>query len=250
VVNHAAAYAGGPSWDKLEVMPDRYACYLTEEAIRQAFQVVKPRVGPHLPILPRYRITPTSSAPIIRLDDQLRREIASVFWCFVPPYMGDRQQVLESANVRAELISNHPTYREAMLSRRCLVAATGFFAWRGEGKDVQPYYFGLEGGGAFALGGLWTRWPGIQQPNETFAIVTIQANERVAPICERMPLLLDASRYAMWLGDAGALAGMSSLGRFPIEGMIGYPIGPAIDSNETADDDPGIIEPLPSGALH
>jgi putative SOS response-associated peptidase YedK len=96
-------------------------------------------------------------------------------------------------------------FREAYRQRRCIVPVDGFFEWKaikGQ-KAKQPYAIAMEDGKPFGIGGLWENWkdPTSGEWIRTFAVITTEANEMVAQIHNRMPLILAPSGYARWLSD-------------------------------------------------
>jgi putative SOS response-associated peptidase YedK len=103
-------------------------------------------------------------------------------------------------------VTAKPAFRSAFLKRRCLIPADGFYEWQPQGRTKQPFYFSDPHGQVLALAGLWEAW---RAPNgdwlRTCCILTTAADERVAPVHERMPLILAPPSWAPWLaGPAGA----------------------------------------------
>lgn len=73
----------------------------------------------------------------------------------------------------------------------------GFFEWKAikVGKAKQPFAIAMKDGNPFGLGGIWENWkdPASGEWIRTFAIITTDANELVAQIHNRMPLILSPS---------------------------------------------------------
>ena len=107
-------------------------------------------------------------------------------------------------NARAESVAEKPAFRHALEKRRCIVPATGFYEWQGAPGHKQPYAVTFPDQPVFGFAGLWERWrPEGADPVETFAIVTTEANEAVASIHDRMPVILSPEQADTWLtGDA------------------------------------------------
>jgi putative SOS response-associated peptidase YedK len=100
-----------------------------------------------------------------------------------------------------------PTFREAYAKRRCIAPVDGFFEWKaikGQ-KAKQPYAVAMKDGAPFGLVGIWENWkePASGEWIRTFAIITTDANELVAEIHDRMPVIL--SRYDYARGSARSL---------------------------------------------
>jgi len=105
-------------------------------------------------------------------------------------------------NARAETISTTATYREPFKKRRCLVPASGFYEWkRLDAKNKQPYAFNLVNGGMMAFAGLWDAWkdPANGQWLQTFTIITTDGNELMAPVHNRLPVILHPGEFDRWL---------------------------------------------------
>jgi putative SOS response-associated peptidase YedK len=87
-----------------------------------------------------------------------------------------------------------------MRHRRCLIPATGYYEWTGQRGSKQPYLIGLKDQELFAIAGLWETWLGADGSEvETMAILTTAANGEVAPIHDRMPLIIEREDYSRWL---------------------------------------------------
>jgi len=137
---------------------------------------------------PRYNIAPTQPAPIVTLEDK-GHILSLASWGFVDP---ERKLAI---NARAETVASRPGIRDAFASRRCVVPADGFFEWRGEKKERQPIWFHRPDGGPIFFAGLWQ--PAAR--GSSFIVLTTTPNEIVAPVHDRMPVVLSAEHAATWL---------------------------------------------------
>jgi len=159
----------------------------------------------------RFNIAPTQEAPVVRVDREGNREIAMLRWGLVPFWAKDLKIGTSMINARSEGIEAKPAFREAVKSRRCIVPATGFFEWQGERPGrKQPFAITVPEMHLFGFAGLWERWkqPGGApngdrvehgEPVETFTIITADANESVARIHDRMPVILPMDAIDTWL---------------------------------------------------
>jgi putative SOS response-associated peptidase YedK len=152
----------------------------------------------------RFNIAPTQEAPVIRVDRQGAREVALLRWGLVPSWAKELAVGNKMINARAEGIEAKPSFRAAIQARRCLVPATGFFEWKGIAGHKQPFAITLPDRPLFAFAGLWETWkPRQGEAVETFTIVTTDANEAVAGIHDRMPVILPREAEDAWLsGEA------------------------------------------------
>ena len=152
-----------------------------------------------------YNVAPTSMQPIIRNNrDTGERELVSLRWGLIPFFTKALTDVkgISTINARAETVAKSPTYREPFKKRRCLVPASGFYEWkRLDPKNRQPFAFDLANGKMMGFAGLWDAWkdPANGQWLQTFTIITTEANELMAPVHDRMPVILHPSNFDRWL---------------------------------------------------
>jgi putative SOS response-associated peptidase YedK len=155
---------------------------------------------------PRYNIAPTAQVLIIK-----QNEAAMVRWGLVPRWAKDPAVGARMNNARAETVAQKPSFREAYRKRRCLIPANGFYEWKLGNGLKQPYYVHPAGTELFAFAGLWERWQDPHLSLETCAIITTEANEKMATVHDRMPVILDRKDYPRWLaGEEGLLHPCSS----------------------------------------
>lgn len=148
----------------------------------------------------RFNIAPTQEAPIVRVSPEGPREMAMLRWGLVPSWSKDLGAGTKMINARGESVAEKPAFREAMARRRCLVPATGFFEWKAAPGRKQPFAITVPERPLFAFAGLWETWrPRGCEAVETFTIVTTDANEAVAPIHDRMPVILPKEAEDAWL---------------------------------------------------
>lgn len=151
-----------------------------------------------------YNVAPTTYQPIIRQSRESNdRELVLARWGLVPFFTKDLKDVkgLSTINARAETITKAPTWREPFKKRRCIVPVNSFYEWPKEGKPPkQPYSFELANGNLMGFAGLWDAWKDAQGHwLQSFAIVTTEANELMASIHPRMPVILHSRDYDRWL---------------------------------------------------
>ena len=137
-----------------------------------------------------------------------------------------------------------PTFRDAYRMRRCIVPVDGFFEWKAiKGQKVkQPYAIAMKGGAPFGIAGIWKNWkqPASGEWIRTFAIVTTDANELVAQIHDRMPVILAPPDYTPWLSDEPDPREL--LRPYSAELMRMWPISTRV--NKPENDDPSIVKPI------
>jgi putative SOS response-associated peptidase YedK len=103
-------------------------------------------------------------------------------------------------NARAETIRQRPSFRDAFAHRRCLVPANGFYEWRKDPSGSRvPMWFHRPDGAPVAFAGIWSTSPTPDGPMDACAIITCAANELVANVHDRMPVILQPDQYDRWL---------------------------------------------------
>ena len=185
-------------------MCGRYELHTQPATIALAFALAHPPE-----IRARYNIAPTEQVPIIRLNEAGARELSQVKWGFVPFWAKDPSIGSRTINARAETVATAPAFRSAFKKTRCLIPASGFYEWqKRDGTTKQPMHIGMKDGAPFAFAGLWTTW-GAKDAEQlvTCTIITGEPNELVAPIHNRMPVILAPGDFDRWLDTAAPDAG-------------------------------------------
>ena len=176
---------------------------------------------------PRYNIAPTAQVLIVRESGA-----ALVKWGLVPHWAKDPSAGARMNNARAETVAQKPSFRDAYRQRRCLIPANGFYEWKLENGLKQPYYVCPSGGELFAFAGLWEQWNDLQ----TCAIITTEANEKMAAVHDRMPVIVSPAEYSAWLAGAEGL-----LRPCPDSAIDIRRVSRAV--NNARNEDPRLIEP-------
>jgi putative SOS response-associated peptidase YedK len=195
---------------------------------------------------PSYNVAPQSFQPVVRLDrDSGKRAISLLRWGLVPFWAKDAKIGFSTINARAEEAASKPAYREALKKRRCLVPADAFYEWaRPAPKTKRPLAFALTSGEPYAFAGLWESWrPKDGEPLETFTILTTGSNEIMAPIHNRMPVILEPRDYDRWLDAGGPAAPPVDLLRpYPAERMTAWPVSARVGN--VRNNDPELLKPV------
>src|SRR5512138_124256 len=147
---------------------------------------------------PRFNIAPTQDVPII-----IRRspnQLVMMRWGLIPFWAKDEKIGSKLINARAESVAERPAFRTSMKDKRCLVPTTGFYEWKDTAKGKQPYLAKRKDETLFAMAGLYDRWKD-HSGNEvlSFTIITTAANDLMAEIHDRMPVVLSRGDEELWL---------------------------------------------------
>jgi putative SOS response-associated peptidase YedK len=195
-------------------------------------------------LAPRYNIAPTQLAPVVlRQRGAPGPTIELLRWGLVPRWAKDLSIGARMINARSETLATKAAFRDALVRRRCLVLADGFYEWRAEGKRKQPIWIRREPRGLFTFAGLWERWtPPDGDPVHTFTIVTTAATAEIATLHDRMPLIIEPGDRERWLGTEAlppdALAGLVHP---DAPSLVLIPVSMA--ANSVANDSPTCLEP-------
>ncbi len=199
---------------------------------------------PALNIPARYNVAPTQQVPIIRVMEDGERRLAMVRWGLVPFWAKDLKIGYKMINARAETVAEKPSFRNAFRKRRCLVPASGFYEWKGQAGEKQPYYITLKDG-PMTFAGLWGSWkdPKSGDKIESCTIIVTRANALCAKIHDRMPVILAPNDVDPWLYRESEHENLQALLEPYLDRlMIAYPVSKAVGN--VRNDEPDLIEPV------
>jgi putative SOS response-associated peptidase YedK len=195
---------------------------------------------------PRFNVAPTQDAPVVALRDGVRT-LEMMRWGLVPFWAakaGAKPPLM--INARVEGIDSKRVFRDALERKRCLVPADGFFEWRREGKGKTakktPMWIHPGDSKLCMFAGLWARAKLEAGELHSFTIVTGPPNDLVAPIHDRMPVVLAREAWEAWLDPAlPPDAAHALLGVPPVANWKADPVSKWV--NAADHDDPTCIEP-------
>ncbi len=187
-----------------------------------------------------YNVAPTRHVPVV-LAEGGKMRLEMLRWGLVPSWADDPGIGARMINARSETAPEKPSFRRAFRDRRCLIPADGFYEWKRENGGKQPYYFRMQGGRPFAFAGLWESWTKDGEIRSC-AILTTAANEVVAGIHDRMPVILPSRHYEAWLDPEAERDELTDLlVPYPGDDLETYPVSRFV--NSPGNDDPRCIEP-------
>jgi putative SOS response-associated peptidase YedK len=189
----------------------------------------------------RYNAAPTQTLPVIVGDGA--NNLTMMKWGLIPFWAKDPAIGSRMINARAETVAEKPAFKQSLRSRRCLVPASGFFEWKREGETRTPHYIHLKNEPLFAFAGLYDRWRDPDgQEVLSYSIITTEPNDLMAPIHNRMPVVLDREDEGIWLDpditDPERL--LPLLRPYPARAMEAYPVSRMV--NSPSNDSPMILE--------
>jgi putative SOS response-associated peptidase YedK len=194
-----------------------------------------------------WNVAPTDKLPIVRYNaKEGHRALDLMRWGLVPYWAKSLKVGASAINAMAETVDVKSMFRKAFAERRCLVPIEAFYEWqRLDEKTKQPYAIALASGGFMALAGLWENWKSREgEWVRSFTIITTTPNELCAQIHDRMPVILPATVWPLWLGEESAEERdlKAVLRPYPADDMTMWPVSTRVGS--VKNNDPSLIEPV------
>ena len=201
-------------------------------------------IAPPIQIPPRFNVAPGDDVLAVTTDRAGQPRGEMLRWGLVPSWSKTPRAELKMINARVETVARRPAFRSALERFRCLIVADGFYEWQRlpDGRK-QAFHIALDGGGLFAFAGLWSIWKGPDQSKlRSCTILTTAANDAIAPLHDRMPIVLAPSAEGRWLDTGTRVDELSEL----LSGAAGSQtllraVGPAV--NDARYDGPDCLEP-------
>lgn len=219
-------------------MCNRYGLHSPLGTLQNEFTFV---TQPGLILLPRWNVAPSQPVLVVRREED-HREGSLVRWGLDGSWDGGPGLVM---NARVETAQTKPFFRDAMLHRRCVVPADGFFEWREEGRIRQPWWITFDGGPVLFAGIVQ---PARRDVPEACAILTTDANDTVRPIHDRMPLVVPRDAIDTWL-DTTIAPGEALAALPPIDARHTHARRVSTQVNAVRNEGPTMLDPPAQGSL-
>ena len=146
---------------------------------------------------------PGRPGQVIRLHPHTRRRHLDLLtWGLLSQATENLETAPRPIHARAETVAELPIFAEAFRSRRAIVPASEYYQQRTTDGPGERYRISRKDEQPMAIAGLWEAF--VSPDREivrTYCIITVEANGTVAPIHDRMPLVLDEEDWAVWLGE-------------------------------------------------
>ncbi len=220
-------------------MCGRFVITSPPEALRQIFGYLE---QPNFP--PRFNIAPTQPIPVVIIENGARH-FRLMRWGLWPAWVKDPRKFSLLINARAETVREKPAFKNAIVRRRCLIPADGYYEWQASGGGKRPYFIHRRSGGPIGLAGVAETWIG---PNgeelDTVAIVTAPASADLAVLHHRVPVTIRADDFERWLDcNAYDVDAVMALMSGPDEGeFVWHEVSTRV--NRVANDDAQLILPI------
>jgi putative SOS response-associated peptidase YedK len=166
-------------------------------------------------------------------------------WGLIPSWAKDPSVGSKMINAKSETAASKPPFSDALKKRRCLIPADGFYEWQKTAKTKQPFCFTLSDDSVFAFAGIWDRWRDAEaRVVETCSIFTTTPNAVTAGVHDRMPVILRADDYDLWLDPGFHKVDeiLPLLRPFDAAMMKKYPVSPRV--NSVTNDDSQCADPV------
>jgi putative SOS response-associated peptidase YedK len=170
-------------------------------------------VGEAIEIRQRYNVAPADDVLAVTVDREGTPRGEALRWGLVPSWAKRQDVGLKMINARAETAAERPAFRRAFERYRCLILADGFYEWRPTpGAPKQPFHISCSDQPLFAFAGLWSIWHASDGATvRSCTILTVAANDAVARLHDRMPVILPAGSEAAWIDPATGTAELAEL---------------------------------------
>ncbi len=161
-------------------------------------------IGEAVEVRRRYNVAPGDEVLAVTTDREGRPRGELLRWGLVPSWASSPDTGLKMINARVETVAERPAFRRAYERYRCLIIGDGFYEWRRvPGAPKQAFHITRAGGAPFAFAGLWSIWhDGDGETLRTCTILTTAANDAIAPLHDRMPIILAPQAEPAWLDSA------------------------------------------------
>ncbi|KGA10065.1 MAG: hypothetical protein GM46_5950 [actinobacterium acAcidi] len=147
---------------------------------------------------PNYNTAPTHIVPILR-NEESNIVVDPMQWGLVPSWSKDPSVGSKLINARSETITEKPSFRQSVPSRRCIIPMSGFYEWdRTDPKRKVPYFVTREDGCVMLVAGIWTASPALDG-RHTFSLITRESVDDLSHIHSRSPVELCADDALEWM---------------------------------------------------
>lgn len=218
----------------------RFSLAISPEKLAELFKTIN-----FLDFPQRFNIAPTQPVVGIRAAENHDRFGEMFRWGLVPFWAKDLKIGQRLTNARAETLKEKPSFRGAYKYRRCLIPSSGFYEWKTIDRQKQPFYIRLRDRSPMAMAGLYEIWTHPEGSEiRTATIITTRANDMMAPLHHRMPVLLDSGDYDRWLDPSNQTSkGLDPLLKpYPSEKMEAYRVSAYV--SRTGQEGPRCIAPV------
>lgn len=199
----------------------------------------------------RFNTAPTKYVPMIRLVEGGGMVAELARWGLIPSWWSKEEPPSLTFNARSEEAASKPMWRGPIKSARCLMPAVGWYEWSphemipgAAGKKVKaPYFIHRPGQDVISFAALWSTWHAPDgSPLVSCSVLTKAAGKSVEKVHDRMPVVLEPSKYAAWLSPKATPADVASLVAGAVDDFEAYRVGLAVGN--VRNESPDLMKPL------
>ena len=175
--------------------------FVLETPLKATAEIFNAQMAESLVTVPNFNICPSENISVL-VSNSGKRKLGQMRWGFVPHWCKSVADGPLLFNARAETLAEKPAFRDACRKRRCLIPADGFYEWEKKvGSKSKPFYVRRSDRQQMIFAGIWQFSDDREDRIPTCTIITVPASEQISGIHNRMPLLIDPSDWAGWLGE-------------------------------------------------
>lgn len=175
--------------------------FVLETPLKATAEIFNAQMAESLVTVPNFNICPSENISVL-VSNSGKRKLGQMRWGFVPHWCKSVADGPLLFNARAETLAEKPAFRDACRKRRCLIPADGFYEWEKKvGSKSKPFYVRRSDRQQMIFAGIWQFSGYREDKTPTCTIITVPASEQISGIHNRMPLLIDPSDWAGWLGE-------------------------------------------------
>ena len=175
--------------------------FVLETPLKATAEIFNAQMAESLVTVPNFNICPSENISVL-VSNSGKRKLGQMRWGFVPHWCKSVADGPLLFNARAETLAEKPAFRDACRKRRCLIPADGFYEWEKKvGSKSKPFYVRRSDMQQMIFAGIWQFSGDSEDRIPTCTIITVPASEQISGIHNRMPLLIDPSDWAGWLGE-------------------------------------------------
>ena len=175
--------------------------FVLETPLKATAEIFNAQMAESLVTVPNFNICPSENISVL-VSNSGKRKLGQMRWGFVPHWCKSVADGPLLFNARAETLAEKPAFRDACRKRRCLIPADGFYEWEKKvGSKSKPFYVRRSDRQQMIFAGIWQFSGDSEHRIPTCAIITVPASEQISGIHNRMPLIIDPSDWAGWLGE-------------------------------------------------
>lgn len=223
-------------------MCGRFTLLTDIEQIRQSFHINEV----HYDLQARTNIAPGQNIAVIHQQKE-ERVLDGFRWGLIPSWAKEAKIGYKMINARAETLSTKASFRSLIARHRVVILANGYYEWKKDGKEKQPYRFQLQSREPFAFAGLYDEWesPEDGERVRSCTIITTEPNAMAAEVHNRMPVILTNKALDSWLDPEVTNKDQLQelLTAYPADQMIKYPVSKNVGN--VANHNPELIEEVP-----